>query len=115
MSVDRVHAENKKYWPKQYQRTGVMPISEDIDCHVLDQYVILNGGIERLPGSFSGRFEAIVSMDTFEYISKFARTLDRTYDAVRPEKMLSMYSRQEAGSCRPMFLTAAWRRDQRGR
>ena len=86
MSVDRVHAENKKYWPKQYQRTGVMPISEDIDCHVLDQYVILNGGIERLPGSFSGRFEAIVSMDTFEYISKFARTLDRTYDAARPEK-----------------------------
>src|ERR1035438_10704553 len=31
VSVDRVYAENRKYWPKQYRHTGVIPISEDID------------------------------------------------------------------------------------
>lgn len=93
VSVDRVYAENRKYWPKQYHHTGVIPISEDIDYNVLDQHVILDGGIERLPGSFSGRFDAIVSMDAFEHIPKFASMLDRTYDALRPGgRMLSMYS-----------------------
>jgi SAM-dependent methyltransferase len=93
ISVDRVYAENRQYWPKQYKHTGVIPISEDIDYSILDQHVILDGGIEKLPTSFAGRFDAIVSMDAFEHIPKFATMLDRTYDALRPGgKMLSIYS-----------------------
>src|SRR5438105_1537795 len=63
ISVDRVYAENRQYWPKQYQHTGVIPIAQSIDYTVLDQHVILDGGIEKLPASFAGRFDAIVSMD----------------------------------------------------
>ena len=93
ISVDRVYPENRQYWPKQYKHTGVIPISEDIDYTVLDQHVILDGGIEKLPPSFAGRFDAIVSMDAFEHIPRFATMLDRTYDALRPGgRMLSMYS-----------------------
>jgi len=93
ISIDRVYPENRQYWPKQYKHTGVIPISEDIDYTVLDQHVILDGGIEKLPPSFAGRFDAIVSMDAFEHIPKFATMLDRTYAALRPGgKMLSMYS-----------------------
>jgi SAM-dependent methyltransferase len=93
ISVDRVYPENRQYWPKQYKHTGVIPISEDIDYCTLDQHVILDGGIEMLPASFAGRFDAIVSMDAFEHIPKFATMLDRTYDALRPGgKMFSMYS-----------------------
>lgn len=93
VSVDRVYPANRQYWPSQYKHTGVIPICEDIDYSILDQHVILDGGIERLPRSFAGRFDAIVSMDAFEHIPKFASMLDRAYDALRPGgKMLSMYS-----------------------
>jgi SAM-dependent methyltransferase len=93
ISVDRVYPENRRYWPRQYKHTGVIPISEDIDYSVLDQHVILDGGIEKLPPSFAGRFDAIVSIDAFEHIAKFSSMLERTYDALRPGgKMLSAYS-----------------------
>jgi SAM-dependent methyltransferase len=93
VSVDRVYPENREYWPKQYKHTGVIPISDDIDYGALDQHVILDGGIEKLPRSFEGRFDVIVSMDAFEHIPKFATMLERTYDALRPGgTMLSMYS-----------------------
>jgi SAM-dependent methyltransferase len=93
VSVDRVYPENREYWPKQYKHTGVIPISEDIDYSTLDQHVILDGGIELLPPSFAGRFDAIVSMDAFEHIPKFSTMLDRTYNALRPGgKLLAMYS-----------------------
>jgi SAM-dependent methyltransferase len=93
ISVDRVYPENRQYWPSQYKHTGVIPISEDIDYRVLDQHVILDGGIEKLPASFAGQFDAVISMDAFEHIPKFATMLDRTYDALRPGgRMLSMYS-----------------------
>jgi SAM-dependent methyltransferase len=93
ISVDLVYPENREYWPKQYKHTGVIPISEDIDYCVLDQQVILDGGIEKLPPSFAGRFDVVVSMDAFEHIQRFATMLERTYDALKPGgKMLSMYS-----------------------
>lgn len=93
ISVDRVYPENRKYWPKQYMHTGVIPISEDINFDDLDRHVILDGGIERLPPSFAGKFDAVISMDAFEHIPKFASMLARTYSALRPGgKLLSMYS-----------------------
>jgi SAM-dependent methyltransferase len=93
ISVDRVYPENRQYWPKQYQHTGVIPIAEDIDYSILDQHVILDGGIEHLPPSFFGRFDAVVSMDAFEHVHRSATMLERTYDALKPGgKMLSMYS-----------------------
>lgn len=93
ISVDRVYPENRKYWPKQYSHTGVIPLSEDIDYGSLDRHVILDGCIEKTPPSFAGQFDAIISMDSFEHIPRFATMLERTYDALQPGgKMLSMYS-----------------------
>ena len=93
ISVDRVYPENRTYWPRQYMHTGVIPMSGDIQYSDLDRHVILDGGIERLPPSFAGQFDAVVSMDAFEHIPRFATMLSRTFDALRPGgKLMSMYS-----------------------
>ena len=93
ISIDRVYPENRQYWPKQYSHTGVIPISENIDYSNLDQHVILDGDIEKLPPSFTDRFDAIVSMDAFEHIHRFSTMLERAYAALRVGgRMLSIYS-----------------------
>lgn len=93
ISVDRVYPQNRQYWPLQYRHTGVIPLSPDIDYEMLGDHVILDGGIESLPPSFSDKFDAVVSMDAFEHIPKFATMLDRTYMALKPGGVLmSMYS-----------------------
>jgi SAM-dependent methyltransferase len=71
----------------------VIPLAEGIEYSALDRHVILDGGIENLPASFASRFDAVVSIDAFEHISKFATMLDKTHGALRPGgRMLSMYS-----------------------
>lgn len=93
ISVDRVYPENRQYWPQQYKQTGVIPISEDIEYTMLDQHVILDGGIEKLSPSFANRFDVTISMDAYEHIHRFATMLERVHMALRPGgTMMSMYS-----------------------
>jgi SAM-dependent methyltransferase len=78
----------------QYRHAEVIPIARDLQFDALSDYAILDGarldgGIEYLPHSFAGRFDAIVSIDAFEHLLKFATMLDRAYAALKPGGQLS--------------------------
>lgn len=93
ISIDRVYPENRLYWPKQYKHTGVIPLSADVDYELLERHVILDGRIEDLPASFHNRFEAVVSIDAFEHVSKFSSMLRNIHRALCPGgALLSIYS-----------------------
>lgn len=89
VSVDKVYSQNRTLWPLQYQDAQVIPIARDVQFDALSDYAILDGGIECMPHSFAGRFDAIVSIDAFEHVLKFATMLDRAYDALRPGGQLA--------------------------
>jgi SAM-dependent methyltransferase len=89
VSVDKVYAQNRALWPLQYQDAEVIPIARDLQFDALSDYAIVNGFIEYMPLSFAGRFDAIVSIDAFEHVLKFATMLDRAYDALKPGGQLT--------------------------
>ncbi len=44
----------------------------------------MDGSIESLPASFDGQFDAVISIDAFEHVIRFATMLDRAHSALRP-------------------------------
>lgn len=93
VSIDRVYPQNRILWPRQYTEVDVIPIAPGVEFDMLPGYAILDGSIEFLPPSFAGRFDTIVSIDSFEHILRFATMLDRAYDALKPGgQLLAIYS-----------------------
>lgn len=93
ISVDRVYPQNRQLWPRQYQDTQVIPMISELAYSKLGDQVILDGQIERLPESFAGQFDIVLSMNAFEHIHKFASMLDRVHTALKPGGcLLSRYS-----------------------
>lgn len=93
VSVDRVYPQNRTLWPLQYNQASIIPIAPDVEFEALGDFTILDGSIEFLPRSFAERFDAVVSIDAFEHIHKFATMLDRAYTALRPGgRLVAMYS-----------------------
>ncbi len=93
VSVDQVYPHNRVFWPRQYEDAEVIPIAPDIELDRLSDYTILNGSIEFLPLSFAGRIDAVVSIDAFEHVLKFATMLEQAYRALRPGgRLVAIYS-----------------------
>ena len=93
VSVDRVYPQNRILWPRQYKEVAAIPIATDLELDALSDFAILDGGIEFLPESFAGRFDAIVSIDAFEHIPKFSTMLNRAYSALRTGgQLIAIYS-----------------------
>ena len=93
VSVDRVYPQNRSLWPRQYKHVGVIPIAPDVEFKTLGDHLILDGSVEFLPLSFAERFDAVVSIDAFEHIHKFATMLERAYHALRAGGgLLAIYS-----------------------
>jgi SAM-dependent methyltransferase len=93
VSVDHVYPQNRILWPRQYADTETVPVGPNVEFDELADFAILDGNVEYLPHSFDGRFDAIVSIDAFEHVLRFATMLDRAYNVLRPGGILTaLYS-----------------------
>lgn len=93
VSIDHVYSHNRNFWPRQYEEVQVLPIATGLEFENLSSHVVLDGGVEFLPQSLSERFDAVVSIDAFEHILKFATMLDRAFTALKPGgKLVATYS-----------------------
>lgn len=82
-----------KLWSKHFAQEGVIPLSGHVDVGRLQPYAILNGQIEDMPASFTGQFDVVVSIATFEHVLKFGGMLDRIHDVLMPGgSLVSLFS-----------------------
>jgi SAM-dependent methyltransferase len=93
VSVDRVYPDNRTFWPRQYAEATTIRLDPQVRFEELGDFTILDGIVEALPSSFDCRFDAIVSIDAFEHVLRFATMLHRAYEVLKPGgRLTALYS-----------------------
>lgn len=91
--VDRIYEHNRMLWPRQYEQAHILPVGSDLELEALPSFTLLDGQVENLPASFAGKFDAAVSIDSFEHILRLSTALDRMYEALRDGgRLAAIYS-----------------------